>query len=91
MRKTVITKTVFVHRLPVFVEYAHVLAQDAARFHVAVHVHLYLESKHRVNLSALFRCQGVEGLRHHAGVGTEKRVLVPFELLQRLPTASDGS
>ena len=59
------------------------------RFHVAVH--LYLEPKHRVNLPSLFRRQGVEGFRHHAGVGTEKRVLVPFELLQRLPTASDGS
>src|SRR5919112_4661285 len=88
--KTVFTKTLVPIRVSVLVQFANVLAEDAARFHAAIGVHLDFEPEHPVDLSPLLRCEGVERLRRHLGVGFEQGVPVPLKLLYDLLPAPDG-
>src|ERR671912_1273362 len=74
--KSVFTKTLVPIRVSVLVQFANVLAEDAARFHAAIGVHLDFEPEHPIDSSALLRCEGVERLRCHLGVGFEQSVPV---------------
>jgi hypothetical protein len=55
MCKTVFTKTLVPVRVSVHVQVANVLAEDAARYHAAIDVHLDFEAQHPVHLPTLLR------------------------------------
>src|SRR5215211_1689140 len=81
MCKTIFTKTLVPARVSVHVQVANVLAEDAARYHAAIGVHLDFEAEHPVDLSALLRREGVERPRRHLGVGFEQSIPVALKVL----------